>query len=56
MNNIQYQAKKKIRAETNEKSVVSQEYQDFLDVFLKKDSDTLLLYQKYDHKIHLKKE
>ena len=36
--------------------MVSQEYYNFLDVFLKKNSDTLFLYRKYDHKIHLKKE
>ena len=53
---IQYQAKKKARAETNPISIVPQEYHDFLDDFSKKDLDTLLSHQKYDHKIHLKEE
>ena len=56
MRNIQYYAKKKVRAEINLKIDVFQEYHDFFDVFSKKNSDTLLLYQKYDHKIHLEKE
>ncbi len=56
MKDIQYQAEKEARAETNPKSVVPQEYYDFLDVFLKNDSDTLSPHQKYDHKIHLKEE
>ena len=41
MKDIQYQAEKEARAETDPKSVVPQEYHDFLDVFSKKDSDTL---------------
>ena len=56
MRDIQYQAEKKARAETDPKSIVSTEYHDFLDVFSKKNSDTLPLHQKYDHKIYLKKE
>ena len=44
MRDIQYQAEKEARAETDPKSVVSQEYHDFLDVFSKKDSDTLPPY------------
>ena len=44
MRNIQYQTEKEARAETNSKSVVLQEYHDFLDVFSKKDLDTLPLY------------
>ena len=56
MRDIQYQAEKEARAETNPKSVVPQEYHDFLDVFSKKNSDTLPPYQKYDHKIHLEEE
>ncbi len=47
---------KEARAETNSKSVVPQEYHDFLDVFSKKDSNTLPPHRKYDHKIHLEKE
>ena len=56
MRDIQYQAEKEARAETNPTSVVTQEYHDFLDVFSKKDSDTLPPHQKYDHKIHLEEE
>ena len=56
MRDIQYQTEKEARAETDPKSVVPQEYHDFLDVFSKKDSDTLLLHRKYDHKIHLEEE
>ena len=56
MRDIQYQAEKEARAETNPKSVVPQEYHDFLDVFSKKDLDTLPPHRKYDHKIHLEEE
>ena len=56
MRDIQYQAEKEARAETDPKSVVPQEYHDFLDVFSKKDSDTLLPHRKYDHKTHLEEE
>ena len=44
MKDIQYQAEKEARAETDPRSVVPEKYHDFLDVFSKKDSDTLLLY------------
>ena len=44
MRDIQYQAKKKARAETDLKSILPQEYHDFLDVFSKKDLDTLRLH------------
>ncbi len=54
--NIQYQVEKETRAETNLKSVVPQEYHDFLDVFSKKDSDTPPSHRKYDHKIHLEED
>ena len=56
MRDIQYQAEKEDRAETNLKSVVLQEYHNFLDFFLKKNSDILPPYQKYNHKIYLEKE
>ncbi len=56
MRDIQYQAEKEARAETNPKSIVPQEYHDFLVVFSKKDSDTLPPHRKYDHKIHLEEE
>ena len=56
MRDIQYQAEKEARAGTNSKSVVPQEYHDFLDVFSKKNSNTLPPHRKYDHKIYLEKE
>ena len=56
MRDIQYQAVKEDRAETNPTSVVPQEYHNFLDVFSKKNLDTLPPHQKYDHKIYLEEE
>ena len=56
MRDIQYQAEKEARAETDPTSVVSQEYHDFFDIFSKKNSDILPPHQKYDHKIHLEEE
>ena len=56
MKDIQYQAEKEARAKINLKSVIPQEYYNFLHVFLKKDSDTLMPYQKDNHKIHLEEE
>ena len=56
MRDVQYQAEKKAKAETNPKNVLPQEYHDFLDVFSKKDSDTLPPHRKYDHKIQLEEE
>lgn len=46
----------KTRDQTNLKSIVSGEYHTFLDIFLKKESNTLSPYQKYDHKIRLKEK
>ncbi len=56
MRDIQYQAEKEARVEIDPKSVIPQEYHDFLDVFSKKDSDTLPPHRKYDHKIYLEEE
>ena len=56
MRDIQYQAKKEARAETNPKSVIPQEYHIFLDVFSKKDLDIPFPHRMYDHKIHLEKK
>ena len=36
MKDIQYQVEKEARAETNPRSIVPQEYHDFLDIFSKK--------------------
>ena len=54
--NLEYQAEKKARPETNPKSVIPEEYHDLLDVFSKKDSATLPPHQKYNHKIILEKQ
>ncbi len=56
MRDIQYQAEKEARAEINPKSVVYPEHYNFPDIFSKKNSNTLLLHRKYDHKIHLEEE
>lgn len=56
MKDIQYQAEKKTRTETNLKSVIPQEYYNFHDIFSKKDLDTLLSYQKYDYNIYLEEK
>lgn len=36
--------------------MISEDYDNCLDVFSKKNSDIFLSYQKYDHKIILKKK
>ena len=56
MRDLEFQVAKEAKPETDPKSVVPEEYHNLLDVFLKKDSDTLLPYQKYDYKIILKEE
>ena len=53
---IQYQAEKEAKAETNTKSIILQEYYNLFDIFSKKDSDILFLHQKYDQKIYLEKK
>ena len=56
MRNLKFQAKKEARSETNSKIVLLEKYYDLLDVFSKKNLDTLSLYQKYDYKILLEEE
>ena len=56
MRDIQYQVETKARVETNPKSVISQNYHDYYDIFSKKNSNTLLPHWKYDHKIHSEKK
>lgn len=51
MRDIQYQAEKKARAKTDPKSGLHQDKQNFLPIFSKKNSNTLLLYWKYYQKI-----
>ena len=53
MRNLEFQTKKEVRSETNPKTFILKEYYNFVDVFSKKDLDTLFSYQKYDHKIIL---
>ena len=56
MRDIKYQLNKTTKPPTNLKTVVLEEYHDFLDVFSKDISDTLRPYGKYDHKIELLKD
>ena len=56
MQDIEYQLNKKTKPLTNPKTVVLEEYHDFLDVFSKDISDTLRPYGKYNHKIELLKD
>lgn len=54
--NLKFQTTKEARSETDQKRVVSKEYYNLLNMFSKKNLDTLSLYQKYAHKILLKEE
>ena len=56
MKDLEFQAEKEARPETNLKTVVPKKYYDLLYVFSKKDSDTLPSHRKYDYKIILEKE
>ena len=51
-----YQAEKNARPKTDLITIILKKYQDFLDVFFKKDSDILLSHKKYDHKTILEKK
>lgn len=53
--NLKFQVVKKGKPETDLKNVISKQYYDHLDVFLKKKSDTLPSHKKYNHKIILEK-
>ena len=50
---IEYQLNKKTKPLTNPKTVVPEEYHNFLDIFSKDILDTLRPYGKYNHKIKL---
>lgn len=56
MRDLEYKEEKEARRETNLRTVVTLEYHDLVNIFSKKDSDTLFLYQKYDHKIILEEK
>ena len=60
MTDLEYQVEKEAKPKTNPRTIILAEYHDLLDVFLdifsKKNSDTLPLHQKYNHKIILEKE
>ncbi len=47
--NLEFQTAKEIRPETDLKSIVSKECHNYLDIFSKKDSNTIIPHQKYDH-------
>ena len=51
MRNIEYQLEKATKTPIDPKTVVSEEYHKFLDVFSKEASDTLSEHSKYDHRI-----
>ena len=53
MKNIEYQLNKTAKAPTDPKTMVLEEYHEFLNVFSKEASDTLSSHLKYDHQIHL---
>ena len=53
MKDLEYQAEKKAKPETNSENVVPEEYHNLLDIFFKKDSDMLPSHRKYNHKIIL---
>lgn len=55
MRNLEQQSEKKAKKETNPKSIILKECYNLLDVFPIKEFDTFLFYQKYDHKISLRK-
>ena len=53
MKDIEYQLNKTAKTPTDPKTVVPEEYHEFLDVFSKEASDTLSPHSKYDHQIRL---
>lgn len=46
---LEYQVEKEAKPETDLKNVILKEYYNFLDIFLKKDSNTLFSYRKYNY-------
>lgn len=56
MRDLEYQAKKKAKPEIDLKNIIQKDYHDLLDLFIKKNSDIFLPYQKYNYKIILDKE
>lgn len=53
---LEYQVEKEARPKTNSKSVVLEDYHDFLNIFFKKNPDTLFLHQKCNYWIILEEE
>lgn len=49
MTNLRFKAEKEARPESDPKIIIPEKYNNLLDVFLKKNSDTVLSYQKYDY-------
>ncbi len=57
MKNLEIQLKKQNNNKvTDSKSIISQEYHDFLNVFFKKKVDILSSHRKHDHRIELEKD
>lgn len=44
MRDLKYQIAKRTKPETNSRSIILEKYHNFLNIFSKKDSNTLLLY------------
>ena len=55
MRDIEYQLEKATKTPTDPKTMVPEEYHEFLDVFSKEASDTLSEHSKYDHRIRFLK-
>ena len=53
IDNINFQINKTDKPLTDPKTVVFEEYHDFLDMFLKEASDTVVEHSKYNHQIRL---
>ena len=56
MKDLEFQVAKEVKLEIDPKCVIPEEYYDLLDIFLKRDSDILLSYQKNDYKIIVEEE
>ena len=56
MRDIEYQLNKGTKPLTDPKTIVPEEYHDFIDVFSKEASDKLSSHTKFDHKIELLKD
>lgn len=51
MRDLEHKAEKEASLETDPKTVISEKYYDLLNIFSKKNLDTLFSHRKYNHKI-----